>query len=132
MNPPPANQPPSNPPCGNPPLVGPPPAGRAGRDSGEAGLLADRIAAVVTTCPGVAGLAAGPVATYLPGRVVAGVAVRDTGPQGSVEVAVIARLGLPLTQIAAQVRAAVQPLAPGLRLDVRIDDIALPQTSPRA
>ena len=71
-----------------------PPLG--GRNTAEAGLLADRIAAAVVGCPAVAALADGPVGTYRPGRTVPGVAVRD----GLVVVAVVARLGLPLAQAA--------------------------------
>jgi hypothetical protein len=62
-----------------------------GRDTAQAGLLADRIAAAVAGCPAVAALADGPVATYLPGRTVPGVAVRDN----LVVVAVVARHGPP-------------------------------------
>jgi hypothetical protein len=105
-----------------------PPVSRspADRDAGEVALLADRIAAAAAGCPAVATLADGPVATYLSGRTVTGVAVRGT----AVEIAMIARFGLPLAEVADQVRAAVQPLAPGLRVDVRIDDIALPEIGP--
>lgn len=107
--------------------MNPPPASPlAGRDAGEAGQLADRVAVAAAGCPGVAALADGPVATYLPGRTVTGVAVRDT----EVQIAVIARYGPPLAEVADQVRAALEPLAPGLRVDVHIDDIALPITGP--
>jgi hypothetical protein len=92
------------------------------RDPAEAGLLADRIAAAVAGCGDVAALADGPVATYLPGRTVPGVALRDD----RVVVAVVARHGPPLAEAAGQVRAAVAGLAPGLAVDVRIDDIVLP------
>jgi hypothetical protein len=85
--------------------------------------LADRIAAAVTRCPDVVGLTQSPglpVATYLPGRTVSGVAVRPA----EVEVSVVARYGPPLAQVAAQVRRAVAPLAPGRAVDVVIGDIA--------
>ena len=88
--------------------------------------LADRIAAAVTGCPGVAGLTqipGMPVATYLPGRTVSGVAVRPA----EVEVCVVARYGPPLPQVAAQVRQAVEPLVPGRAVDVVIADITSPQ-----
>lgn len=98
--------------------MSPPPSSQ---DVDRVGLLADRIASAVAGCPGVAALATGPLATYLPGRTVAGVAIRDT----DVQIAVIARYGPPLSEVAAQVRAAVAPLVPGLRLDVHIDDIQL-------
>lgn len=106
-----------NSPPADPPQAGSFPTG------GEVGLLADQIAAAVAGCPAVAALAAGPVATYLPGRVVEGVAVRGSGEQGSVQIAVIAHFGLSLPEVAAQVRAVATPLAPGLRIDIRIEDI---------
>ena len=88
----------------------------------EVGELADRIAAAVTACPSVAGLGRVPgipVATYLPGRTVSGVAVRP----GAVEVCVVARFGVPLPQVAAHIRQAVAPLVPGRTVDVVIADI---------
>ena len=96
----------------------------------EVAELADRIVAAVTGCPGVAGLTqvpGVPVATYLPGRTVSGVAVRA----GEVEVCVVARYGLPLPQIAEQVRQAVAPLVPDRVVDVVIADITLPEAKPR-
>jgi hypothetical protein len=88
--------------------------------------LADRIAEAVASCPDVVSMPRGPVATYLSGRTVPGVAVRDT----EVEVAVVVRYGRPLTEIAADVRGAVAALAPGLPVHVRITDIAEPGTGP--
>jgi hypothetical protein len=85
--------------------------------------LADRIAAAVTGCPDVVGLTqspSAPVATYLPGRTVSGVAVRPA----EVEVCVIARYGPPLARVAAQVRRALRPLAAGRVVNVVIGDIA--------
>lgn len=97
----------------------------------EAAALADRIAAAVTRCPDVAGLTqipGMPVATYLPGRTVSGVAVRSE----EVEICVVARIGPPLPQVAAQVRQAVEPLVPGRVVDVVIADITSPQARPEA
>ena len=88
--------------------------------------LADRIAAAVTGCPGVAGLTqipGIPVATYLRGRTISGVAVRPA----VVVICVAARYGPPLPQVAAQVRQAVEPLVPGRAVDVVIADITSPQ-----
>ena len=105
-----------------------------GRDSpapAEAAELADQIVAVVTSCPGVAGLTqipGIPVATYLPGRIVSGVAVRA----GEVEVCVVARYGPSLPQLAEQIRQAVAPLVPDRVVDVVIGDIALPEAEPDA
>lgn len=93
--------------------------------------LADRIAAAVTSCPGVAALTelpGIPVATYLPGWIVSGVAIRP----GQVEVCVVARYGPPLPQIAEQVRQAVAALAPGRAVDVVIGDITLPGAEPES
>src|SRR2546430_754488 len=91
----------------------------------EVAALADRIAATVTSCPDVAGLTqnpGAPVATYLPGRTVSGVAVRPA----EVEIGVVPRYGPPLARVAAQVRLAVEPLVPGRAVDVVIGDIAPP------
>ena len=93
-------------------------------DPAEVAELADRIVAAVTGCAAVAGLTGapgGPVATYLPGRTVSGVAVRA----GEVEVCVTARYGLPLPEVAEQVRQAVAPLVPDRAVDVVIGDITL-------
>jgi hypothetical protein len=93
--------------------------------------LADRIAVAVTLCPDVAGLTqvpGMPVATYLPGRTVSGVAVRS----GEVEICVVARYGLPLPRVAEQVRQAVEPLVPGWVVDVVIGDITAPRARPAA
>lgn len=92
------------------------------RAPAEVAELADQIAAVVTRCPDVAGLTqipGIPVATYLPGRTVSGVAVRA----GEVEVSVVVRYGRPLEEIAGQVRLVVAPLVPGHIVDVVIADI---------
>ena len=97
--------------------------------SAEAGELADRIVGAVTSLPAVAGLTqipGVPVATYLPGRTVSGVALRA----GEVEICVVARYGLPLPQVAEQVRQAVVPLVPDRVVDVVIADIALPEAEP--
>jgi hypothetical protein len=93
--------------------------------------LADRIAAAVTGCPDVAGLTqipGRPVATYLPGRTVSGVAVRPA----EVEICVVARYGPPLPQVSAQVRQAVEPLVPGRAVDVVIADITSPPVRPES
>jgi hypothetical protein len=90
------------------------------------GELADRIAAAVTECPDVAGLSqipGKPVATYLPGRTVYGVAVRPA----EVEICVVARFGPPLPQVAARIRQAVSPLVQGRVVDVVIADITPPR-----
>ena len=105
--------------------------GRAGYPLDEVAELADRIAATATGCPDVAGLTQNPgvpVATYLPGRTVYGVAVRPA----EVEICVVARYGPPLAQVAAQVRQAVEPLVPGRVVDVVIGDITSAQAHSEA
>lgn len=80
------------------------------------------VAARVRACPGVAGLSAGPfgtLATYLPGEIVPGVAVRDD----EIDVHLIARYGTPLPDLAAAVRDAVGKLAAGRRVNVTIEDL---------
>ena len=82
----------------------------------------DVVAAVVAACPGVARLSAGPVgevATYLPGRRVAGVRVRPD----AVEVHVVGWYGPAAAEIAGQVRVAVRTVAGPLPVDVVIDDL---------
>ena len=105
--------------------------GRGDQLLDEVAELADQIAATVTRCPDVAGLTQNPgfpVATYLPGRTVSGVAVW----LAEVEICVVARYGPPLAQVAAQVRHAVEPLVPGRVVDVVIGDIAPPRARPEA
>jgi hypothetical protein len=81
----------------------------------------ERIAREVVACPGVAGLADG-VGTYLPGRRVAGVAVRAGDPP-VVEVHVVGAWGPTMAEIAAQVRAAVRKVAPAILVTVVIEDL---------
>lgn len=83
---------------------------------------ADTVAAAVLGCRGVVGLSGGTfgeVATYLPGRRVAG--VRYT-PQG-LEVHVVAAWGDPLPEIADRVRGLLRLLVVDLPVDVVVDDI---------
>lgn len=86
---------------------------------------ADAIAAAVQTCPGVAGLSGGrfgEVATYLPGRRIAGIRLTDD----VLAVHVVTRWGATAPQVAAQVRAACADLRGGRRIDVTIEDVQLP------
>jgi uncharacterized alkaline shock family protein YloU len=90
------------------------------------GIDVDRVAAVVRACPAVAGLSgAGGRGTYLPGRRVPGVVIREpigSGP-ATIEVHVIARYGPAISEVAAQVRAAVAEVAPGSPVDVVVEDV---------
>lgn len=83
---------------------------------------ADLIAAAVLTCPAVVALHPGglrPVATYLLGRRVAGVHVDDH----QIRIAVVGVLGVPVAELAAQVRAATAPYALGRPVDVHVADV---------
>jgi hypothetical protein len=99
------------------------PAGGAG----TGGVDVDAVAAAVTACPSVAHLVGGSlgdqVATYLPGRRVNGVRVTDD----AVEVHLASRWGVPIPEVAAEVRAAVAPFAAGRPVTVAVDDIDDPR-----
>ena len=85
----------------------------------------EAVAAAVERCAGVASLSAGALGgfgTYLPGRRIAGVRVGDD----AVELHVVARWGISIPSLAADVRAAVAPLVPGRTVDVVVDDVTLP------
>ena len=85
----------------------------------------DALAAVVRALPDVVALSggrAGEVASYLPGRRVAGVRIGA----GHVTVHVVARYGPTTAQIAEQVRSAVRAVAGPLPVTVGIDDLDLP------
>jgi hypothetical protein len=91
------------------------------------GVDVDRVAAAVAACPAVARLTGGTsgLGTYLPGRRVPGVVVRESaGPSPpTVEVQVVARYGPTMGEVARQVRAALAALLPGGVVDVIIDDV---------
>lgn len=82
--------------------------------------LADRVAEVVRSRPGVADLGRS-IATYLPGRKVAGVDVDSD----TVRLDLVARWGYLLTDVAADVRRAVSPLVKGRPIDIVIEDVDL-------
>ena len=91
----------------------------------------DVLVAATSACPYVAAMSGGvlgEVATYLPGRRVRGV---RSGPDG-VEVHVVGVFGPSITEIAAQIRAAVAPLMSGQPLSVHIDDLADPVRTHRS
>ena len=64
----------------------------------------------------------GAVATYLPGRRVPGLRIGSD----RVEVEVVARWGIAVGDVAADVRQAVAMVAPGRKVDVTITDVELP------
>jgi uncharacterized alkaline shock family protein YloU len=91
------------------------------------GVDVDRVAVAVATCPAVARLTGGTsgLGTYLPGRRVPGVVVRESAGSdaATVEVHVVARYGPAMGEVARQVRAALAALIPGSPVDVIIDDV---------
>jgi hypothetical protein len=104
--------------------AGPAPAMIDGID----GIDVEMIAAAVRRCAGVSALDGGPygeVATYLPGRKVAGVVIGE----GQVTVQVRAAWGVPAPELAALITTVVSPLAGHRLVDVVIADIDDP---PRA
>jgi hypothetical protein len=110
----------------SPPLQDEPaPAGTSSAPSGKAENAedAEQIAAAVGAAPGVASLSGGRlggVGTYLPGRRVTGVVIRDD----ELELHVIGRYGTSVAEIAAGVRQAVEPFAGDRTVHVIIEDLA--------
>jgi hypothetical protein len=94
------------------------------------GVDVDALRNAVCACPAVSDLSGGllgSVGTYLPGRRVIGIVVRSVpGGVTEVEVHVVARWGATMAEVAAEVRAAAAPLAPGAVVSVTIEDIAAP------
>ena len=89
----------------------------------DAVQVTDVIAQAVLATPGVERLHAGAfgeVATYLPGRRVAGVRTLEDG----YDIHVVLAWGHPVMGTAEAVRAAVQRIAPG-RVDVTVEDVAI-------
>lgn len=85
-------------------------------------MVADLVAAATLAVPGVTALhpgSFGEVATYLPGRRVVGVRLRDE----VAEVHVVVAMGARLLDVAAVVRDAVGPLV-GRPVEVFVEDIA--------
>lgn len=94
------------------------------------GVDVDTVVRAVLGCPGVVelhGVAPVEVATYLPGRKVVGLRVGSS----TVDVQVRAAWGVPAPQIAAEIRAAVLPLAGGRSVDVTIAAVADPPGNDR-
>jgi hypothetical protein len=93
------------------------------------GIDVDAVAAAVRGCPGVSGLDGGPfggVASYLPGRKVEGIMVRD----GRVTVQIRSRWAVPAPELAAVVAAMLAPLTGNRPVDVVIADIDDPPGAP--
>ena len=96
--------------------------GRAGPpEVVEVDVIADRVAA----CRSVARMSTGrfgEVATYLPGRRIPGVRVGED----RIDVHVVACWGVAVPDLAAEVRAALAPIAGRRPVDVHVDDIDVP------
>jgi hypothetical protein len=93
------------------------------------GIDVDAVAAAVQGCPGVSGLDGGPfsgVASYLPGRKVEGIVVRD----GRVTVQIRSRWAVPAPALAAVITAMLAPLTGNRPVDVVIADIDDPPGAP--
>ena len=92
---------------------------------------ADAIAAAVLACPAVADLSGGTVgevATYLPGRRVKGVRVRED----RIDIQVVGVYGVPIPDLAQQVRAAVARPARRRAVNVRVEDLRTAEESAHA
>ncbi|MGH2707674.1 MAG: hypothetical protein ACRDJK_05220 [Actinomycetota bacterium] len=86
----------------------------------------EAVAAAALRSPSVSGLFPGDaveVATYLPGKRVPGVRVRE----GEVEVHVVARWATALPRVAEEVRRSVAPVVGGLPVSVYVDDVETPR-----
>jgi hypothetical protein len=106
-----------------------PPADSAPRSAVIDGIDVDAVAAAVRACPGVSGLDGGPfsgVASYLPGRKVEGIVVRD----GRVIVQIRSRWAVPAPELAAVITAMLAPLTGNRPVDVVIADIDDPPGTP--
>ena len=90
--------------------------------------LADRVASAVLAVPGVHDLhggVLGEVATYLPGRRVTGVRLRD----GDTQVHLVLSWGAPITATTDEVRSRVAEIVTGT-VHVAVEDIAAPGAGP--
>lgn len=86
--------------------------------------LAELVAAVVVSQPGVAALHGGifgDVATYLPGRKLTGVRVGEPGEP--VEIGVVLRLGRPIPAVVDALRRAVAEVCGDRRVDIVVADV---------
>jgi hypothetical protein len=87
--------------------------------------LATLVATSVQRCPAVAALTAGrfrQFGTFLAGQQAVGVSV----DADRIDIGVVARFGVPVDDLSAQVRAAVAPLVGGRSINIRIEDVQMP------
>lgn len=97
----------------------------------DPGREADAVVASVLACPGVSGLderGSRPLATYLPGRRVAGVRIEP----GRIQVGVSVAPGSRVPDVAAAIRASLAGLAAGRPVDVHVTDVGEPPAAIRA
>lgn len=97
-------------------------AGDPAGDAAATGPDPELIAAALGACPSVAQLHAGPVASYLPGRRVPGVAIGATSVAVHVDLAYPSSVGA----LSAEVRVALTGLLQGNRLEIYVDDVVIP------
>lgn len=86
---------------------------------------AEAIAATVRGCPSVVDLVGGrfgEMATYLPGKRITGVRVTDD----RIGILLVGRCGIPIPDLAAEVRAALSHLSQGRAVDIRVEDLWVP------
>ena len=109
------------PPAGSTDLV--PPAGSNVAGAVVDGVDLDAVAAAARACAAVDDLCSGPwggVVSYLPGRQVAGVRVASD----HVVISVRGRWGVPVAELARQVRAALAALVAPRRVDIVVADLS--------
>lgn len=102
-------------------------------DHPDPGQLAEAVAAAVRAHPAVADLDGGPfgaIACYLPGRRVVGVRVGDN--DGPVVVSVVAWLGTPLPQLAAELRSMITTVTGPRVVELTINDVIISASTPLA
>jgi len=89
------------------------------------GINVDVVANAVRACPGVSDLAAGrfgDATSYLPGRRLAGVAVRD----GTIRISVRARWGVSAGDLLSQITLALSPIVSDRRIELIVAEIDNP------
>lgn len=100
--------------------------------STDAITLAERVAALVTAHPAVAGLHGGvfeAVATYLPGRRLTGVVIGAADEP--VELGVVLRLDRPFPEVVRALRREVSAMCGGAAVDITVGDVAIPHRDVR-
>ena len=87
---------------------------------------AEQVAAAVARCPAVSRMSGGmvgEVATYLPGRRIPGVVIRQAPSGPEVSVHVVGWYGPTMSEIAREVDSAIHSVLPGHRVHITIDDL---------